>query len=294
MRVAVVGLGGVGGYISAKFAQAGVDVVGFARGKHLEAIQKDGLKIVEDTQTWQVSLNVKEKNEDSTPFDIVLFCTKSYDLEESFLQMSSAINEKTIIISFSNGVNSSKRLKELSNAHVLDGCIYILSHIQSSGVIRKKGKVFAAVFGGDDTATSKLSKLFEEANLRFKTPSDIKKAIWKKYIFIATFGTLTSYYNNTIGYVYEHHFNEAKALLQEISDLAESIGIDIAHEIENSLETAKSVPYDATTSMYLDFKNEKKDELETLSGFIVSLSKEREIKTPYMNKMYKELLKKHK
>jgi len=297
MRVAVVGLGGVGGYIAAKLVEAEVEVIGFARGKHLNAIQSKGLSIVEDKKSWNVKIDTREEDDldgfFEGYFDLVLFCVKSYDLEESYDHIRSHIDEKTTLISFSNGVNNASVLKSLSDSIVLEGCIYILSHIEKPGVIRKKGDVFAAVFGGDEKGTSLLKSVFDQANLRLKTPDNIKNAIWKKYIFISAFATLTSYYDNTIGYIHENHYAEAKELLEEIAAVAKSQGIDIGNEVEKSLLTASKVPYDATTSMYLDFKNKKKDELKSLSGYIVEEGIKSSIQTPIMARMYKELLKRH-
>jgi len=292
MRVAVVGLGGVGGYIAASFAKAGVDVIGFARGEHLKAIQTQGIKIVEDENCWDVDLDARALDDldgyFEGSFDVVLFCVKSYDLEDSYEHIKSHIDEKTILISFSNGVSNSETLRKLTNSIVLDGCVYILSHIESAGVVRKKGKVFAAVFGGEKNATQTLASLFEKAQLRFKTPDNIETAIWKKYIFISSFATLTSYYDKSIGYIYEHKRDEARELLQEITNVAKDKGIDIEEEVDKALQTASKVPYDSFTSMYLDFKNNKRVELESLSGFI---AKYESVKTPLMQKMYEELLK---
>ncbi len=291
MRVAVIGLGGVGGYIAASFVKAGIDVIGFARGEHLKAIQTHGIKIVEDENCWDVDLDARALDDldgyFEGSFDAVLFCVKSYDLEDSYEHIKSHIDENTLLISFSNGVSNGEVLRGLSNSTVLDGCVYILSHIESPGVIRKKGKVFAAVFGGEVNATQTLASLFEKAELRFKIPDDIETAIWKKYIFIASFATLTSYYDKSIGYIYENKRDEARELLQEISNVAKDKGIDIEDEIDKALDTASKVPYDSFTSMYLDFKNKKRVELESLSGFI---SKFEDVKTPLMTKMYEELL----
>ncbi len=284
IRIAVVGLGGVGGYIAASFAKVGLDVVGFARGAHLESIQEKGIQIVEDDSCWSVKLDTRQEDDldgyFEGSFDIVLFCVKSYDLDTAYQHIKSHIDKNTILISFSNGVNNANVLRELSDSIVLDGCIYILSHLEKSGVIRKKGKVFAAVFGGDEQATQKLAQIFEESGLRYKTPSDIKTAIWKKYIFISAFATATSYYNNSIGYVYENHKDEVTTLLNEIATFAKKKGIDISAEVQKALDTASRVPYDSSTSMYLDFQNNKRVELENLSGFV---------KMPLMQKMYEEL-----
>ena len=286
MRVAVVGLGGVGGYIAASFVKAGIDTIGFARGEHLKEIQLHGITIKEDEKTWNARIDTREEDDldgyFEGAFDVVMFCVKSYDLVDSFEHIRSHIDENTTLISFSNGVNNAQTLKDLSSCHVLDGCIYILSHLESPGVIRKKGKVFTGVFGGEKEPTAKLASLFEKAELRFKTPSDIKTAIWKKYIFISAFATLTSYYKNSIGYIYEYHRDEAEALLKEIAEFAKSQGVNIEDEVQKALKVASEVPYDSKTSMLKDFENKKRVELESLSGYVT---------TPLMSKYYEELKK---
>ncbi len=293
MRIAVVGLGGVGGYICANLAKTKRELVGFARGEHLVKIQESGLKIQEDSDLWSVKVDARELSSADGYFDVVLFCVKSYDLKSSYEKIAPFIDEKSIIVSFSNGVSNSELLRSLSRSVVLDACVYILSHLQEAGVIRKKGKVFAAVFGGIESATKKLSSIFEEAGLRYKTPSDIKTAIWKKYIFISAFGTLTSYYDDTIAYVYENHYGEAEGVLKEIALVASLSNIDISGEVQKALDIAKGLPQDASTSMHLDFTNKKRDELESLSGYIVREAKSGEVEVPLMQKMYEKLLTKH-
>lgn len=297
MRIAVVGLGGVGGYIAAKLVKAGVDVIGFARGEHLEVIRERGLTIIEDEVKWNTRIDTREEDDldgyFDGYFDFVLFCVKSYDLKESYEHIKSHIDENTGLLSFSNGVGNANVLRSLSTAIVLDACIYILSHIDRAGYIRKKGKVFAAVFGGEEKSVVALREVFEQADLRVKTPEDIETAIWKKYIFISAFATLTSYYNNTIGYICEHHYENAKALLEEIAAVAKSKGVDISLEVQKSLTTASKLPYDGTTSMYLDFKNKKRDELKSISGYIVQEGQKNSVATPLMKEMYEELLKRH-
>lgn len=289
MRIAVVGLGGVGGYIAASLADTSHDVVGFARGKHLQAIQENGLTIIQDTTKTNTPLLATTLNNANGIFDVVLFCVKSYNLKDSLLAMRNVIDSNTTLLSFSNGVSNAEILKEYSSGVVLSGCIYILSHIQEAGVIRKKGKVFAAVFGGDEKHTQMLKEVFEEANLRVKTPTNIQEAIWKKYIFISAFATLTSFYNSSIGAIYKYHKEEAKALLEEIASVATQKGIDITQEVEKSLQTASKVPYESSTSMYLDFKNKKQTELDTLSYYIIKEARKYNIEVPIMERLYSKL-----
>ena len=222
MRVAVVGLGGVGGYIAASFAKSGIDVIGFARGEHLKTIQTQGIKIVEDENCWDVDLDARALDDldgyFEGSFDVVIFCVKSYDLVDSYEHIRSHIDDKTILISFSNGVSNGETLRDLTNSTVLDGCVYILSHIENPGTIRKKGKVFAAVFGGEENGglifpemqycrdsamaiakileimaneNKTLSELIKEVPIYevFKTkmpcPNDKKEKVMKGHIFLA-------------------------------------------------------------------------------------------------------------
>ncbi len=290
MRVAVVGLGGVGGYIGASLAKTSHEVVGFARGEHLNAIQNKGLQVFEDTQQWSANIEAKSLDKATGYFDVVLFCVKSYDLADSFKALDACIDEKSILLSFSNGVCNAELLRHLSKSIVLDACVYILSHIEKNGVIRKKGKVFAAVFGGDSCAVSVVKTLFQSAELRVKTPENIEKALWKKYIFIAAFATLTSYYDKSIGYVMEHCYAEVEGTLKEIVSVAKAKEINIEEEVQKSLEVAKSLPYDASTSMHLDFQNNSQTELESLTGYIVQEARAYGVELPYITKMYEKLL----
>ncbi|MCX6075317.1 MAG: 2-dehydropantoate 2-reductase [Campylobacterales bacterium] len=306
MRIAVVGLGGVGGYIAAHLAKTSHEVIGFARGEHLRKIQNDGITIIEDDTSWHpegtssltltahVKLKAQELKEAEGYFDIVLFCVKSYDLKSSYEAISSHVDEETIILSLANGVEHGDELRVLSECKVLDACVYILSHVQEAGVIRKKGKVFALIFGGLQEESKILKAVCDEASLRAKVEEDSKTAIWKKYIFISAFATATAFYDNTIGYVYEHHYEEVKTLLQEIAEVAHAKGVNIYDEVEKSLEIAKNLPYDSSTSMHLDFQNRRRDELKTLSGYIVKEAKREFVEVPFMQKMYGELLKRHK
>jgi len=289
MRIAVVGLGGVGGYIASKLHQAKYDVVGFARGKHLAKIKGNGIKIIEDDVTQISFLDARTLEEADGCFNIVLFCVKSYDLEISYEEIRAFTDSKTIFLSFSNGVVNGDILRSFDRGIVLDACVYILSHIQEAGVIRKNGKIFTAIFGGNVEATMALKEIFEDAKLRVKTPTDIKQAIWKKYIFISAYATLTSYYDKSIGYINEHYKDEAKELLQEIAKVAYAKNIDIEDEVQKSLDTASKIPYDSSTSMRLDFHNAKRVELESLSGYIVKEGLLHGVQTPLMLKMYKKL-----
>ncbi len=289
MRIVVAGIGGVGGYIGAYLCKLEDEVIFLARGNHAMEIKAHGLKVQEDGgdfTAWPDNVMTAETLEDE--IDLLLLCVKSYDIETVLTELSNNITPSTIIVPFANGVEHKEKIDALVNAKVLQGAVYILAHKEADGLIVKKGKVFAALFGDAQyiKETALVSSLFDKAGLRHKTPENIEEAIWKKYLFISAFAALTSYFDISMRKVYEQHKNWAETLLQEIADVAEAKGIHIQEEIEKALKTASSLPEDASSSMHLDFQNGSKTEVETLCGYIVREGQRLRLPTPIMAKIY--------
>ncbi len=287
MRIAFIGIGGVGGYIGANFLRSSMshEITLIGRGRHKEVIMVSGLTVVEDNNRFNV--HVPNMSLEGI-YDLVILGVKSYDLEEAIAMITPHVTCKSIVIAFANGVSHREMIASRIDAKVLEGAVYILSHIQEPGVIRKKGNIFSAVIG---SALYKeevliLETLFKEANLRVKVAKNSEEALWKKYLFISAFATLTSYYDCSIRRVYETHNEVCEALLFEIAMVAKAKGVMIEDEISKALHTASKLPMEASTSMHLDFQNAHRNELETLTHYIVVLGLELGVETPLYEKMY--------
>ncbi len=289
MRIAVAGIGGVGGYIGAHLCALDDEVIFIARGDHAAAIREKGLLVKEDEGSFTAHPDaVISAEELEGDLDLLLLCVKSYDIESALAELSGNITPSTIIVPFANGVEHKEKIASLVEAQVLHGAVYILAHKEADGVIVKKGKVFAAVFGSreypDETAS--VAALFEKAGLRHKTPENIEEAIWRKYLFISAFAALTTYFDTSMRKVYALHLNWAHTLLNEIADIAEAKGIHIQDEVEKALRVASALPEEASSSMHLDYQHGRKTELETLCGYVVREGKRVRLPTPLMAKIY--------
>ena len=136
MRIAIIGVGGVGGYFGGKLAREFEnsiehEIIFIVRGEHLKAIQKNGLKLY----TKEGDYIVRPKIATDSPieagvFDLAFFCTKSYSLESSAREFSNCIRENTIVISLLNGVNSAERLRTILPAGECfrRQCLYYFPH----------------------------------------------------------------------------------------------------------------------------------------------------------------------
>jgi len=82
MRIAIMAAGAVGGYFGARLAIAGYDVTFFARGKHRDAIARDGLTIESPLGNLHLqSVALADDPAKVGAVDVVLFAVKMWDLE---------------------------------------------------------------------------------------------------------------------------------------------------------------------------------------------------------------------
>ncbi len=294
LNIAVIGAGGVGGYVAARLINADLaNVTLFARGKHLEAIQKEGLKVTDVEHTFVVKPQISPQK--GHYFDVVFVATKSYDFASACEEIKAFINDKSIIIPLSNGVDHKHVLSQyLANGVVCDGCVYVISHIKESGVIFKKSPLFYLLFGNSKQTEKMviLETVLNKSGLKSKLSDHIVYDCWKKYLFISSFATITSYLDLSMDMVITEHRDLVMQVLEEIKDVANSLAIPIDEEdIAKVVKQAENVPKGSKTSMQLDFESGKKTELESLTGYIVKEGKRLGTKTPLMQKIYTVLLK---
>ena len=296
MKIGIVGAGGVGGYLAAMLAKSGEKVYLVARGEHLEAIRREGLRI--ETPGGAFSAKPHAVSDDPKDFaekmDAVLFCTKGYDLEAAALKAKPMIAPETWLIPFGNGVGNAEALKRLfPDNPVANGAIYVVSHIAGPGKVILKGKGAMAVFGVDGEIPESLKRLgeaFAKAGIKTKVSGRITTDVWKKYLLIAAMATLTSFYDEPMGAVVEKHGEELDAILHEILAVGRAEGAELNEEdIANVMKQVAKVPYDSPTSMWLDFRAGKKTELEQLSGHVVRRGEAHGIPTPVMRQCYEGL-----
>src|ERR1041385_7381839 len=138
MRIAAMAAGAVGGYFGARLAGDGHDVFFIARGAHLDAIKKNGLKI--DSVNGNLHLprpNVTNDPSTLGPVDIVLFAVKLWDTEKAAQLTKPLVGPNTRVITVQNGVDAVERMAPILGAeHVVGGVAYIATVIEEPGVIK--------------------------------------------------------------------------------------------------------------------------------------------------------------
>ena len=162
MRIAVVGAGGVGGGFGVALAKAGADVTFIARGAHLAAMKRGGLKVTGARgDSHLVPAQATENPAEIGPVDIVLFCVKLWDVESAGERIKPLIGKDTAVIPLQNGIDAPERLIPILGEHaVMGGVAQISASITAPGVITQVGTFMRMIFGEFDGSRSQRAEDF--------------------------------------------------------------------------------------------------------------------------------------
>jgi len=294
MRIAIIGSGGVGGYLGAKLWKAGNDVVFVARGAHLSAMMRNGMKLESPEGNFIVRTAFTDNLHGSEPFDLIIIAVKSFDTISAAHIIKPIIKTATMIFSVQNGVENEKVLAEsIGKQHIIPAVAYIFSTIASPGVVRHEGGTGKFKFGEADGSNGerifKLGEVLRDAGIVCETIDNIRRLLWEKWIFICGLGGMTAYTRKPIGDI----LSDAglKSMLYDV--ILEAAMIGRARNIdpftgmeEKTMAHFDRLPYQSTSSMYYDVTNGKRVEVAAINGAAVRFGKELNLATPANEKIY--------
>jgi len=301
LKIAVMGSGGIGGYFGGRLADAanvtGSDVSFIARGAHLAAMQKDGLRINSPLGDAHIP-SVKATDDPATigPVDIVMFGVKLYDVEEAAELCKPLIGPDTAVISFLNGVDSEARLQAILGAEAaVGGVARIPSNIAAPGVIAHMGPFAELDFGELDGRDSPRLNAFhaacEGAGIRSDLVDNIETAIWLKLAILSPFASvccMTRLPGRIM--VEDPHVHEvAVAAMREVIAVARAKGIDLPDDALESRQDMMNGFVNAKPSMLHDLEAGKRIELNGLQGAVVRMGVELDVPTPVHQVVYAAL-----
>lgn len=289
MRIAVVGAGGVGGFLGARLRAADQDVAVLARGAHLAAIRKDGLRL--QSPLGDLTAQPTTASDDPAaigPVDVVLFAVKLYDVAEAAAAITPLLGPQTAVITLQNGIDAPASVAAaVGPGHVLGGVAQIAAVVAEPGLIRHGGPFARFAFGELDgrrtERVARLAQAFQAAGIDHEVPADIQRAIWTKMVFLSSFSGMTALVRLPIGPIREDP--EARSMLARAIEeavavaVAEGIGFD-ASEPARLLETIDGLPTTMRSSLLEDLERGRRLELPWLSGAIVRLGREHGVPTP--------------
>lgn len=298
MRVAVMGSGGLGGYFGALLARGGSELSFIARGAHLDAMRRDGLRIEGGPDPFHLEhVRATDDPGEVGPVDVVMVCVKLWDTETAVRQLRPMVGPDTTLVSFQNGVLKDSYLRAAyGDSQLIGGVAYVATRVSNPGVITRTGQLQRLIVGEVDGRPSARVDAFHSAALAggidAEVSSDIRRAIWGKFVFLVGLSATTTTMRVPIGPIRENP--QARALLLDL--MREVVAVGRAHGVplpedyaEQRLEFADSVSPDMTSSMHHDLDRGSRLEVRWLSGGVVELGNEVGVDTP-LNRAVADIL----
>ena len=304
MRIAIVGVGGVGGAFGARLAEAGHDVTFIARGGTLAALQRTGLRL--DSVDGDLRLPHVNATDDPTqvgPVDVVLVTVKSTQVGAIAPTLKPLIGPSTAVIPLQNGVESSAILaRALGDEHVLEGLARLISEQVGPAHIKHSAVTPIIEFGlrnadaGVIAASVQITPFADAVNgakMQALTPPRMDLALWEKFLFIDPFGTVGGATRSPIGVM--RSVPEIRALLdaclREVQAVGQAVGVSLGQDaIDRTMQRYDMLPPESTASMQRDLMAGRPSELDLQTGSVVRLGREHKVPTPTHAVLYAVLL----
>lgn len=310
MRFAVFGAGAIGGFLGARLIEAGHEVAFIARGAHLEAIRKNGLRVVSD-ELGEATYRVQASQDPSEigTVDYVILGVKAHSLTAVAPACKPLLAGETAVVSLQNGlpwwyfhgieadepplesVDPGGVIAEhLPPERAIGGIAYISSSIPEPGMIRHTQGVRFPMGEPGAARTERIKRLFEAfraGGVKAPIRPDVRHEIWVKLMGNAVFNPLSALTGKTMIEMTEFRptYELMRRAMEEARETAAATGVQIAFSSDKRLEGARAAG-DHKTSMLQDLEAGRPPEIEALTGSVVELAQRKNVPTPVLATLY--------
>lgn len=294
MRIGIIGTGAVGGFFGAKLKLAGFDVVFLSRGKTLEALKKNGLRLETAGKIYTIKDTIFTDNpKELGSLDYILFTVKSYDTKNTTKQIKDIISKDTILITPQNGIDNDILIgKVIGKKKVIPAMVQIgvstleRGHIKHTGLGMIK---FGEYDGNYSNRVKKFEGILKKSNIDYIVSNQIQTERWKKYIWNCTFNIIAAITGLRCDQILADSFLKQLCTdtINEIKEIALKEGISFGNEnvVGKRMELAEKLGKFKPSTLE-DLEKGKKIELDAFTGTIISLSKKHGLTAPINSVLY--------
>ena len=309
----VVGAGAIGGLMAARMAAAGQDVSVVARGEHLAAIRRDGLRLVEADGTEIVASGIEASDDFAAvgPHDVVILALKAHQIAAVSDRLNQLYGPETVVVPVQNGIgwwyferhggpHDGRRLQTLDPDGVLAaavpadrivGCIaYPAAEKVAPGVIRHvEGDRFplGELDGSRSERAQAVATALGEAGFKARVLTDIRSHLWVKAWGNLAFNPISALTGATLAQICRNEATRslAAAMMTEAAEIAERLGVRIRITVDQRIAGAEKVG-EHKTSMLQDVEAGRPLEVDPLVGVFVELGELTGVPTPTISSVY--------
>ena len=299
MKVCIYGAGAIGGHIGGHLARSGVDVTLIARGPHLQAMQRNGIRIVSAEDDFTVPVRATDNPAELGSQDYVFITLKSHQVDGELAAMQPLLGPETAVIPPTTGIpwwyfyglagpHTDRRLPELDpdgrqwsmiGPERAIGCAFwTAAEVLEPGVVHQDGMRAVYPIGEPSGETSpRLAALVQAmtaSGLHAPIQEDIRGHIWTKMINSLCWNQ-TAFLTEAIN----GRFADApdavevvRHMMTEMEAIATALGAEIPVPMEKRI-TMTVRATDHTMSMLQDLQRGRPIEIDALANSVAAMSR---------------------
>jgi 2-dehydropantoate 2-reductase len=311
VRIAILGAGATGGFLGARLAKAGAEVVLIARGPHLRAMRESGLRLIEQHGETSVPVEATDDLAAIRSSEFVFVTLKAHSVPAMAAGLAANLGHDAAVVSAQNGIPwwyFQRHGGELEGIHLetvdpggviartidprrVIGCIvYPATSVVGPGVVEHvEGERFSLgeLDGSQTERIAALSRVLTGAGLKAPVQSRIRQELWVKLMGNAVFNPLSALTRASLGDIAESPVlaSVVRAAMEEVDAVATRLGIAIPVSIEQRIRGAARVGAHKT-SMLQDLESGRPLEIDAITGSVVELGGRLGVPVPHLETIY--------
>ena len=293
-KISLIGTGAMGSFYASKLFDMDQDCISLvAGGERCERLKKKGF-FVNDRH---YNLPVIGPDDKTSPSDLVIVAVKHHHLAKAINDIRNRINEKTLLLSVMNGIDSEE---QLGAAYGMEKVLYAVA--VGIDAVREDNRLTyttqGRLFFGEaknpviSQRVKEVQSLFERAGITYETPVDMIRVLWWKFMINVGINQASAVLRAP--YSAFQTSQEAKELMEsamrEVMAIAREVKVNLSEkDIENWYSVLSGLSPEGKTSMLQDVEAGRKTEVEMLAGKVITLGKRVNIPTPVNAKILRSI-----
>lgn len=315
MKICIYGAGAVGGLMAAWLARSGHDVSVVARGAHLEAIRRGGLRVRSEGRVDAFPIRAEAEPKSLGTQDYVLVCVKGQSLVEVAERMAPLVGKETSLVTAMNGVpwwffdrlafhggptGEERRLESLdpggriSRAMPTERIVGCVVHLAAStpepGLVSHNmgRKLIVGEPGGRNTArTERIAQALQGAGFEVLVTDRIEKEFWVKLLGNVSFNPVSALTLSTADRLIESEpvKRYMVSIMREVLAIGRAVGVDADIDPEARIDMARALGK-FKTSMLQDMEAGKALEIDGLLAGTLEIARKAGVAAPFTESLY--------
>jgi 2-dehydropantoate 2-reductase len=304
MTVAVVGAGAIGGLLGAHLARSGQEVILIARGKHLAAMQANGVTVRSRQGEFTTHPACTDDVGAIADAEVVFITLKAHTIPAVAARIGGALRSEASVVGAMNGIPwwyfPDRHLESVDPGGVIArsipyeqvvGCVvYPAASIIEPGVIEHEEGDRFSVGEPDGAKTERVQRIagmLIAAGFKAPVQSRLRAEIWLKLLGNATLNPVSAVTRATLAEMFRSDDSRRliRTLMEEVASVARALDVELPVSIEKRMEGAAAVG-EHKTSMLQDLEAGKALEIDALLGAVIEIADWRGVDVPSLRTLY--------